>query len=375
MKHVLVSRLIAKIVTVSIAVLCLINLSSCLQAGEGLQGKGGPILAPRDAYPEGPYGEAIGDTIAPLSFIDVEGNPFSLASLHQDYFNQVILITTSAEWCTACIKEQPKLEELYNTYRDRGLNVVVTMFQDSNFAPADADLAARWRDKYNLSFPVLADPVDPSTFSPYYDVNLTPMVMLLDVATMEILYLTQGFDEDQVRVQIEARLPESLSRPRTYPEGPYGEAKDETIADLSLTNIDGSPWRFGDLYRDLSKSLLLLTTSAEWCTACIKEQPKLKELYQEFGDQGLAVLVSMFQDSNFEPATPEVAERWRDKYDLSFDVVADTEDPSILSAYYDINLTPMVMLIDLSTMSIVYLNQGFDEDQVRIQIEANLGGQ
>ena len=348
---------------------------SCLQAGEGLKGEGGLILAPRDAYPVGPYGEDIGDTIAPLSFVDAQGESFSFESLYQDYFNQLLLITTSAEWCTACIKEQPKLEELYQTYHDRGLNVIVTMFQDSNFAPADSGLAARWRDKYNLSFPVLADPVDPSTFSPYYDVNLTPMVMLVDVAKMEIIYLTQGFDEDQVRVQIEARLPEALSRSRMYPEGPYGEIKGEVMADLSLTNIDGSAWRFSDLYRDLSKSLLLLTTSAEWCTACIKEQPKLQELYQEFGDQGLAVLVSMFQDSNFEPATPEVAERWRDKYGLSFEVVADTSDPSLLSVYYDVNLTPMVMLVDLREMRITYLNQGFDEDQVRIQIEAYLGQQ
>lgn len=355
--------------------LCVMQLSSCLQAGEGLRGKGSSILAPRDAYPAGPYGETIGDTIAPLSFVDPQGEVFSLDSLYQDYFNQLLLITTSAEWCTACIKEQPKLEELYNRYRDRGLNVLVSLFQDSDFAPADAELAGRWRDKYGLSFPVVADPIDPSTFSPYYDVNLTPMVMLVDVETMEIIYLTQGFDEDQIQVQIEARLPEALSRVNTYPEGPYGTTKDETIADFTLTNIDGSPWRLGDLYRDLSKSLLLLTTSAEWCTACIKEQPKLKELYQEFGDRGLAVLVSMFQDSNFEPATSEVAGQWRDKYDLNFDVVADTDDPSKLSAYYDVNLTPMVMLIDLTTMTIVYINQGFDEDQVRIQIEANLGAE
>ena len=54
-------------------------------------------------------------------------------------------------------------------------------------------------------------------------------------------------------------------------------------------------------------------------------------------------------------------------------MVADVEDPSTLSAYYDVNLTPIVMLIDLNEMKISYLSQGFDEDQVRVQIESVLG--
>lgn len=350
-----------------------LGLAGCLQEGDGLRGDVGALSASRDSYPEGPYGVNIGDTIAPLEFLTAEGDPVSLNDVYQDDFNQLILITTSAEWCTACIKEQPKLEDLYQRYRDRGLSVIVTMFQDGAFEPADPALADRWRDKYELSFPVFADPVDPSTFSPYYDINLTPMVMLIDVAKMEIVYLTQGFDEEQVEVQIESRLPAALPRPREYPSEPYGRVEGDVIEDFTLTRIDESPWRLSDLYSDLSKRLLLLSTSAEWCTACIKEQPKLEELHQEFSERGLSVLVSMFQDGLFEPATPEIAERWRRKYDLSFDVVADIEDPSTLSAYYDVNLTPMVMLIDLNEMKIIYLSQGFDEDQVRVQIESVLG--
>ena len=57
-----------------------------------------------------------------------------------------------------------------------------------------------------------------------------------------------------------------------------------------------------------------MTTSAEWCTACIKEQPKLEDLYQEYGEQGLEVMVSMFQDDQFSPATPEVAQLWKNRF-------------------------------------------------------------
>ena len=258
---------------------------SCLQAGEGLTGELGEVLPPRGEYPAGPYGEEIGEVIAPLSFLDADGREVSLRKTYRNYHHQLLLITTSAEWCTACIKEQPKLEELYQTYKSRGLSVIVTMFQDGNFEPATPAVATEWRDKYNLSFPVFADPANPSTFSPYYDVNLTPMVMLVEVATMRIVYLTQGFDEDQIITQLNARLPDQLPRPATYPEGPYGTNEGDVIADLTLTDQRGAPWRLGGTYRDLSKRVLLLTTSAEWCTACIKEQPKLEELYQEFKDR------------------------------------------------------------------------------------------
>jgi thiol-disulfide isomerase/thioredoxin len=145
------------------------------------------------------------------------------------------------------------------------------------------------------------------------------------------------------------------------------------IKPLDFLAADGAPFNTQQVYNDLSKTLLLFTTSAEWCTACIKEQPKLQALYESYGDQGLEVLVTLFQDSDFEPATPELASRWREKYDLSYLVVADPQEPSVMSEYYDVNLTPMVMLVDTITMEIMYLTQGFDEDQVRALIESKLG--
>jgi thiol-disulfide isomerase/thioredoxin len=342
----------------------------CLEEGAGPELTEG-AFSPRLSYPEGPYGVEIGQVIAPLSFVTPDEQTFSLEELYQNSRARLLLITTSAEWCTACIKEQPKLQALYERYQSYGLSVLVSLFQDSNFEPATAELAARWRDKYELSFDVVADPANPSTFSPYYDVNLTPMVMLVDASTMEIVYLNQGFDEEGVTSLIEARLTGPLPR-QEHPAGPYGVAVGDTIQALSFVSDDGEPYSLTTPYRDLSQRLLLVTTSAEWCTACIKEQPKLQALYERLRPRGLGVLVSLFQDSNFEPATVELAARWRDKYELSFDVVADPADPSTFSPYYDVSLTPMVMIIDLQDMTILYLTQGFDEETVVGQLEALL---
>lgn len=344
--------------------------SGCLTEGEGPKKSGGSI-SPRLTYPEGPYGVELGDVIAPLSFITPDERPFSLEQLYLNPRAQLLLITTSAEWCTACIKEQPKLQALHESYQGRGLSVLVSLFQDNNFEPATAALAGRWRDKYELGFEVVADPVVPSTFSPYYDVNLTPMVMLVEATTMEIIYLNQGFDEEVVTSLIEARLTAPLPR-QSYPEGPYGVTTNDIIEPLSFVGQDGAPYSLEEPYLDLNQRLLLVTTSAEWCTACIKEQPKLEELYQRFSARGLGVLVTLFQDNNFEPATAELAARWRAKYELNFEVVADPAEPSTFSPYYDVSLTPMVMLIDLLEMKIIYLTQGFDEETIVAQLEALL---
>ena len=346
--------------------------TGCLQEGKGLSTQSSIRIEARQEYPNGPYGLETGTTIDNLSFTTPEGQKIDLEDLYQVDHNRVLLVTTSAEWCTACIKEQPKLKELYERYSPFGLNVMVTLFQDDAFSPATPQLAQTWKDRYDLPFLVTADPLEPSTFSPYYDINLTPMVMLIDVQTMKIIYLTQGFDEDQVVDLIESTLPSSPIRPADYPSAPYGKTTGDTIEDLNFTQIDGSPFSLDDLYQDHSKTLLLLTTSAEWCTACIKEQPKLEDLYQEYGEQGLAVMVSMFQDSQFVPATPEIAQLWKDKYNLNFWVVADGQSPSVLSEYYDVNLTPMIMFIDLQTMTILYVSQGFDEETVLSLIEQNL---
>jgi thiol-disulfide isomerase/thioredoxin len=348
----------------------LLPLSGCLKEGEGPQ-PSVPSVSARITYPEGPYGVGVGDVISDLSFVSPEGESRSLSDLYRDPRKRLLLITTSAEWCTACIKEQPQLQALHERYADRGLGVVVTLFQDSDFEPATPELAAEWRERYELGFDVFADPQTPSTFSPYYDVSLTPMVMLVDVETMTIRYLTQGFDEDAVVAQLEASLTEPLPR-LTYPEGPYGVEVGDVISDLSFVSPEGEPRSLSDLYANLNTRLLLITTSAEWCTACIKEQPQLQALYETYAERGLGVVVTLFQDSDFEPATPELAAEWRERYELSFEVLADPQTPSTFSPYYDVSLTPMVMLVDVDTMTIRYLTQGFDEDAVLSQLEATL---
>ena len=161
----------------------------------------------RSNYPSGPYGESEGAVIADLSFATPDGGSISLADLHADPGVHVALLVTAAGWCTACIEEQSALQDLFDRYGAQGLSVLVTLFEDRDFQPADAALAAAWKEEHALTFDVVAD----ATFQlgAFYDSSLTPMNMLVDVDTMEILRITTGWDPDVIEGIIAARLPPS----------------------------------------------------------------------------------------------------------------------------------------------------------------------
>ena len=162
-----------------------------------------------------------------------------------------------------------------------------------------------------------------------------------------------------------------------FPSGPFGVEICSVIDNLSFTLGDETKISFQDMRSDPTRRLLLISTSAGWCTACIEEQPALEALYDERQDQGLEVMVALFQDASYAPATPLLAERWKEQYDLDLTVVADPDIGSgdvkfALSPYYNTALTPMNMLIDLESMTILEIILGWDENRMTSIIDAIL---
>lgn len=146
---------------------------------------------PRAAYPAGPFGTSAGDTLANLSFADPNGTAtVDLQSLRAAGDKRLLLLVTSAGWCSACIEEQPELNRLYETYKDCGLEVMLSVFEDQDTNPATPALAAQWKSTYGNAFRVVADA--PFVLKDYYDESYTPMVMFVDLETMKILSIATG---------------------------------------------------------------------------------------------------------------------------------------------------------------------------------------
>lgn len=158
----------------------------------------------RVTYPAGPYGKTDGAILENLSFVTSEGQPFVLNDVFEDPNNKLLLISTSAGWCTACIEEQKAFNDRHRDWAGKGLYIMVAMFEDRDYKPAKADDAALWKRAHGLMYPVLAD--EPFAFEDYYDSTLTPMNMFVDVDTMKILRITTGADISVVDAFIQSRL-------------------------------------------------------------------------------------------------------------------------------------------------------------------------
>jgi thiol-disulfide isomerase/thioredoxin len=164
--------------------------------------------------------------------------------------------------------------------------------------------------------------------------------------------------------------PDTTAPPAGYPAGPYGIEEGDVIANLELMNPDGSALLLGQLYQDPSAKMLLVSTSAGWCTACIEEQPTLQAKYEQYKDKGLVVMVSLFETIDYEPASAELAAAWKLQYELDFLVVADLE--FVFADYYNTDLTPMNMFVNLETMEILYIGTGWDESVANAILESQL---
>ena len=180
-----------------------ISLFACGSETEGGEGVC-TDSADRSGYPEGDYGVKEGDTLANHSFQDSDGNEFALGRLYQDSAARLLLISTGAGWCTACIEEQPQLEAWAAKYKDQGLKVVMTVFEDANTIAADVAYANKWKSENNLTIPVLAD--GDAQFSSYYDASLAPMNMIVEACTMKIVRIIIGADASAIEAIIEAKL-------------------------------------------------------------------------------------------------------------------------------------------------------------------------
>jgi len=98
----------------------------------------GPTAAPREGF-----------TAPDFRLTLLGGGEIALSDLR----GKVVIVNLWASWCPPCRAEMPALQEVYEAYRDRGLEILAvnTTYQDSQAA------AARFVQEYGLSFPVALD--------------------------------------------------------------------------------------------------------------------------------------------------------------------------------------------------------------------------
>jgi hypothetical protein len=179
----------------------------------------------------------------------------------------------------------------------------------------------------------------------------------------------------------EATSPSPAVQPNTaqpdYPPGPYGAARGATIANLSFlgwrdpvaagySKANFETIRLSDFYNPTKAAggprVLVLNASAVWCSVCRAEYTHLArdQVYAKYRPKGIEILGIIFEDNDGFPARPQDLELWGGKngYQVVFPFVIDPGFKSGVS--FDSDATPMNMIVDTSTMTILKIDMGFD---------------
>jgi hypothetical protein len=159
------------------------------------------------AYPAGPYGNQIGDTLRDLTLAGYRMTPqqtdstklpwdtaIHLADFHANPACTCLLITVGASWCEACVEEQPAL--ITDVSGDPGfcvLGILQEGMQQQVIATRD-DVDA-WTQQFQENFTVaLGTRLSEHLFDGYGSTIGLPFNLIVDPHTMQVLDNVQGFE-------------------------------------------------------------------------------------------------------------------------------------------------------------------------------------
>ena len=107
------------------------------------------------------------------------------------------------------------------------------------------------------------------------------------------------------------------------------------------------------------------------CTACIEEQSALESLYGDYNEQGVEIIVAVFQKGDYSPADANFAKQWKRRYGPSSHCRRSCfRDARLLSGRDTID--PIMLVIDVESMTILERFVGYDDIVMRALIDGLL---
>jgi peroxiredoxin len=140
------------------------------------------------------YGQSdqpmIGQPAPSFELKSSEGNSYSLSQ----WKGKLVMIHFATTWCPFCNAEAPYLETLYQSYKDKGVQVLIIDVKENK------DLVSQSFKRFNFSFPVLLDE-DGKVATSY-----APAGVLPDLARDEVVLASNVIIDRQGKIRFYSLL-------------------------------------------------------------------------------------------------------------------------------------------------------------------------
>ena len=139
----------------------------------------------------------------------------------------------------------------------------------------------------------------------------------------------------------------------------------QVIEDFYLENLDNEEVSLDEIR---GEQITVIDFWATWCKPCTKAMPKLNKLYNEYKDEGLAMIGISCDGPRSISKVPAVA----NTLDIDYTILKDI-DCEVMNTYQYQAFPTLIILDDQN--EVVYVHEGFgngDEEEIRHAIEEHL---
>jgi peroxiredoxin len=138
---------------------------------------------------------AIGKVAPDFVLVDMEGEKHQLS----DYRGQGVFLNFWGTWCKPCEEEMPYINNQYNQFKDKGVQVLAVDVAESEL------VVNQFANRHKLDFPIVID--KDGQVQTAYGINPLPATFLIDKDGKVVKYHTGQLTEETVREFMEQIKP------------------------------------------------------------------------------------------------------------------------------------------------------------------------
>lgn len=137
----------------------------------------------------------VGDKAPDFVLVDMKGEKHQLS----DYKGQGVFLNFWGTWCKPCEREFPLMDQHYQEYKEKGLEILAVNIGESNFA------VQKYVDRKSLGFPVLID--NNKSVMETYNINPLPTTLLINPEGIIEKVITGEMSEETIKAYMEQIIP------------------------------------------------------------------------------------------------------------------------------------------------------------------------